>query len=153
MTTIYTVYGESGQYSDARLWAVRAFTTREEAEADADRLNAASRALQEFVYEQGQRKLAEGDAYDYWFARHELEGTPPRDWPAPIRQMMEADFVCFSDCFWPERCGAKPSSLAELELRASEPWFFLSSVNDFRKEDQPPEYYVDTLDLVGPGCE
>lgn len=37
--SVFVVFGSSGEYSDWRMWAVRAFDTAQEAEAEAKRLN------------------------------------------------------------------------------------------------------------------
>jgi hypothetical protein len=39
MNKVYTVFGQSGQYSDWRMWAVRAFGAKDDADTFAERLN------------------------------------------------------------------------------------------------------------------
>ncbi len=45
MTTIYVLFGETGEYSDRQEWAVRGYTTQADADADCAALNVAVKAV------------------------------------------------------------------------------------------------------------
>lgn len=46
MTTIYVLFGESGEYSDRQEWAIRGYTAEADADADCAAMNVAAMALE-----------------------------------------------------------------------------------------------------------
>ena len=46
MTNVYVLFGETGEYSDRQEWAVRAYTTQADADADCAALNVAVKAVE-----------------------------------------------------------------------------------------------------------
>jgi len=58
MTTIFVLFGCTGQYSDSSEWAVRGYTSKEAADADCAALNAIAEEIKK-------GEDSAGDSYDF----------------------------------------------------------------------------------------